>query len=190
MKLVDDPQKIFGLSKGLIGGYEVYMLTHVVDDSTLTAQSADRDYQRRDKGAHLKRDLRVSRIGPGGFPKAFYLLLLGVILQRHAVVRKKGGTSTLEYIGELYAAFRTDETLPKKNLTILSQLVGRRSYDLLLGQVQDGPHAPGKIIEEAYDSFMHAPLDSEGYNSPIHVADTKIPRIHKGNHRASPSMKR
>ncbi|KAK5785812.1 hypothetical protein PVK06_040431 [Gossypium arboreum] len=31
-----------------------------------------------------------------------------------------------------------------------------------LVQVQDGPATPRKIIEEAYDSFMHAPLGSRG----------------------------
>ncbi|KAD4981694.1 hypothetical protein E3N88_18365 [Mikania micrantha] len=30
---------------------------------------------------------------------------------------------------------------------------------------QDGPAAPGKRIEEASDSFMHAPLGSGGYSS-------------------------
>ncbi|KAM2275141.1 hypothetical protein ACFXTI_033726, partial [Malus domestica] len=34
-----------------------------------------------------------------------------------------------------------------------------------LVQVQDGPAAPRKRIEEAFDSFMHAPLGSGGYSS-------------------------
>ncbi|PHU07620.1 hypothetical protein BC332_24109 [Capsicum chinense] len=34
-----------------------------------------------------------------------------------------------------------------------------------LVQVQDGPTAPPKRIEEASDYFMHAPLGSGGYNS-------------------------
>ncbi|PHT74812.1 hypothetical protein T459_22089 [Capsicum annuum] len=34
-----------------------------------------------------------------------------------------------------------------------------------LVQVQDGPAAPGKRIEEASDYFMHAPLGSGGYSS-------------------------
>ncbi|KAD6794836.1 hypothetical protein E3N88_05732 [Mikania micrantha] len=34
-----------------------------------------------------------------------------------------------------------------------------------LVQVKDDPVTPGKIIEEASDSFMHAPLGSKGYNS-------------------------
>ncbi|KAI9077855.1 hypothetical protein K1719_040201 [Acacia pycnantha] len=46
--------------------------------------------------AGLKKDLRVSRVGPGGSLNAFFfLLLIGVISQRLAMVRKKGGTSTL-----------------------------------------------------------------------------------------------
>lgn len=76
----------------------------------------------------MKKDLRVSRVGPGGSLNAFFFLLIGVISQRLAMVRKKGGTSTL---GErstterkLYAAFGKDESLPKRNLLILSQLVG------------------------------------------------------------------
>ncbi|KAL4318760.1 hypothetical protein GQ457_18G023870 [Hibiscus cannabinus] len=43
-------------------------------------------------------------------------------------------------------AFGKDESLPKRNLLILSQL--------------DGPAAPKKRIEVASDSFMHAPLGS------------------------------
>nr|GEV30041.1 uncharacterized protein ycf68 [Tanacetum cinerariifolium] len=43
----------------------------------------------------LKKDLRVSRVGPGGSLNAFFFLLIRVISQRLAMVRKKGGTSTL-----------------------------------------------------------------------------------------------
>lgn len=44
----------------------------------------------------MKKDLRVSRVGPGGSLNAFFFLLIGVISQRLAMVRrKKGGTSTL-----------------------------------------------------------------------------------------------
>ena len=42
----------------------------------------------------MKKDLRVSRVGPGGSLNAFFFLLI-VISQRLAMVRKKGGTSTL-----------------------------------------------------------------------------------------------
>ncbi|KAK9080986.1 hypothetical protein Scep_031052 [Stephania cephalantha] len=62
----------------------------------------------------LKKDPRVSRVGPGGSLNAFFFLLIGVISQRLAM---------------------------------------------------DGPAAPGKRIEEASDSFMHAPLGSGGYSS-------------------------
>lgn len=46
----------------------------------------------------MKKDLRVSRVGPGGSLNAFFFLLIGVVVisQRLAAgVRKKGGTSTL-----------------------------------------------------------------------------------------------
>ncbi|KAM6566317.1 hypothetical protein CsatB_010163 [Cannabis sativa] len=46
-------------------------------------------------GAGLKKDLRVSRVGPGGSLNAFFFLLIGVISQKLAMVGKKGGTSTL-----------------------------------------------------------------------------------------------
>ena len=47
-------------------------------------------------GAGLKKDLRVSRVGPGGSLNAFFFLPVGVISQRLAVVRrKKERTSTL-----------------------------------------------------------------------------------------------
>ena len=46
-------------------------------------------------GAGLKKDLRVSRVGPGGSLNAFFFLLIAVISQRLAMVRKKGGRSTL-----------------------------------------------------------------------------------------------
>lgn len=81
-------------------------------------------------GAGLKKDLRVFRVGPRGslnalfffFPSEFFL-----ISQILAMVRKKGGnkhTWRAQYNGELYAAFGKDESLPKRNLLILSQLVG------------------------------------------------------------------
>uniref|UniRef100_A0A6N2N9U7 Uncharacterized protein ycf68 n=1 Tax=Salix viminalis TaxID=40686 RepID=A0A6N2N9U7_SALVM len=72
--------------------------------------------------------------------------------------KEEGGnkhTWRAQYTGELYAAFGKDESLPKRNLLILSQLVGPS-----LVQVQDGPAAPKKRIEEASDSFIHAPLGS------------------------------
>ena len=75
----------------------------------------------------MKKDLRVSRVGPGGPLNAFFFLLIGVISQRLAMVRKKEGnkhTWRAQYTGELYAAFGKDESLPKRNLLILSQLVG------------------------------------------------------------------
>ena len=78
-------------------------------------------------GAGLKKDLRVSRVGPGGSLNAFFFLLIGVISQRLAMVRKKEGnkhTWRAQYTGELYAAFGKDESLPKRSLLILFQLVG------------------------------------------------------------------
>jgi len=43
-------------------------------------------------GTGLKKDLRVSRVGPGGSLNAFFFLLIGVISQR---LTEEGGTSTL-----------------------------------------------------------------------------------------------
>ena len=57
---------------------------------------------------------------------AFFFLLIGVISQRLAMVKKKEGNKhnwRVQYTGELYAAFGKDESLPKRNLLILSQLV-------------------------------------------------------------------
>ncbi|CAA6675651.1 unnamed protein product [Spirodela intermedia] len=79
----------------------------------------------------LKKDLRVSRVGPGGFLTSSFFFHRS-FSQRLAMVRGKGGTS-------------------KAHLSLV--------------QVQDGPAAPGKRIEEASDSFMHAPLGLGGiYN--------------------------
>lgn len=48
-------------------------------------------------GAGLKKDLRVSRVGPGGSLNAFFFLPIGVISQRLVMVREKGNKqSTLE----------------------------------------------------------------------------------------------
>lgn len=43
----------------------------------------------------LKKDLRVSRVGPRGSLNAFFFLLIGVFSQRLIMVRKKGEPSTL-----------------------------------------------------------------------------------------------
>lgn len=79
-------------------------------------------------GAGLKKDLRVSRVGPGGSLNAFFFLLVGVISQRLACQGKEEGgnkhTWRAQYNGELYAAFGKDESLPKRKILILSQLVG------------------------------------------------------------------
>lgn len=75
----------------------------------------------------MKKDLRVSRVGQGGSLNAFFFLLIGVISQRLAMVRKKGGTSTLgerSTTESCMLRFGKDESLPKRNLLILSQLVG------------------------------------------------------------------
>lgn len=76
-------------------------------------------------GAGLKKDLRVSKVGPGGSLNAFFFLLIGVISNCHG--KEEGGnkhTWRAQYNGELYAAFGKDESLPKRNLLILFQLVG------------------------------------------------------------------
>lgn len=46
-------------------------------------------------GAGLKKDLRVSKVGPGGSLNALFFLLLEVLSKRLTMVRKKEGTSTL-----------------------------------------------------------------------------------------------
>jgi len=78
-------------------------------------------------GAGLKKDLRVSRVGPGGSLNAFFFLLIGVVISQRLRGKEEGGnkhTWRAQYNGELYAAFGKDESLPKRNLLILSQLVG------------------------------------------------------------------
>ncbi|KAF1868217.1 hypothetical protein Lal_00018737, partial [Lupinus albus] len=47
-------------------------------------------------GAGLKKDLRVSRVRPGGSLNAFFFLLIRVISQRFSMVRKKGEQAHLE----------------------------------------------------------------------------------------------
>ena len=78
-------------------------------------------------GAGLKKDLRVSRVRPVGSLNALFFFLIEVISQILPMGRKRGGnkhTWRAQYNGELYAAFGKDESLPKRNLLILSQLVG------------------------------------------------------------------
>lgn len=48
------------------------------------------------KGAGLKKDLRVSKVVPGGSLNAFLFLLIGVISQILAMVKKKGEQAHLE----------------------------------------------------------------------------------------------
>ncbi|KAH0854189.1 LOW QUALITY PROTEIN: hypothetical protein HID58_090135 [Brassica napus] len=80
---------------------------------------------RLEMGAGLKKDLRVSRVRPVGSLNALFFLLIEVISQ--ILPMEEGGnkhTWRAQYNGELYAAFGKDESLPKRNLLILSQLVG------------------------------------------------------------------
>ncbi|KAG9438798.1 hypothetical protein H6P81_021278 [Aristolochia fimbriata] len=73
-------------------------------------------------GAGLKKDLRVSRVGPGGSLNAFFVFSSGYFT-RTCRGKEEGGnkhTWRAQYNGELYAAFGKDESLPKKNLLILS----------------------------------------------------------------------
>ncbi|PPS03373.1 hypothetical protein GOBAR_AA17289 [Gossypium barbadense] len=81
-------------------------------------------------GAGLKKDLRVFRVGPrGSFNALVFFLPIGVIsyFTNTCHGKEEGGnkhTWRVQYNGELYAAFGKDESLPKWNLLILSQLVG------------------------------------------------------------------
>lgn len=74
--------------------------------------------------AGLKKDPRVSRVGPGGSLNAFFFLLIGTKTCHGKEEEGNKHTWRAQYNGELYAAFGKDESLPKKNLLILSQLVG------------------------------------------------------------------
>ncbi|KAL8466660.1 hypothetical protein ACS0TY_035639 [Phlomoides rotata] len=47
-------------------------------------------------GAGLKKDLRISRVGPGGSLNAFFFLLIRVISQRLAGIRKNGEQAQLK----------------------------------------------------------------------------------------------
>ena len=78
-------------------------------------------------GAGLKKDLRVSRVGPGGPLNAFFFSSHRSSFTKTCHGKEEGGnkhTWRAQYNGELYAAFGKDESLPKRNLLILSQLVG------------------------------------------------------------------
>lgn len=78
-------------------------------------------------GAGLKKDLRVSRVGPGGSLNAFFFSSHRSYFTKTCQGKEEGGnkhTWRAQYNGELYAAFGKDESLPKRNLLILSQLVG------------------------------------------------------------------
>ena len=76
-------------------------------------------------GAGLKKDLRVSRVGPGGSLNAFFFLLIGFTKTCHGKEEGENRhTWRAQYNGELYAAFGKDESLPKRSLLILFQLVG------------------------------------------------------------------
>lgn len=75
--------------------------------------------------AGLKKDLRVFRIGARGSLNALFFFPLEFFLI-YQILKDEGEQAHLEaqYNGELYAAFGKDESLPKRNLLILSQLVG------------------------------------------------------------------
>jgi hypothetical protein len=122
-----------------------------------------------------KRILECPGVGPGGsFNTSFSYKKLFPLAHRwldEEIKRKGKGTRTL---GEhstmerkLYAAFGKDESLLKKNLLILFQLVdwivsqvrGFTSWVRSLVQVQDSPAALGKIVgRKSKNFFMYAPL--------------------------------
>ncbi|KAL9411679.1 hypothetical protein AB3S75_045306 [Citrus x aurantiifolia] len=58
-------------------------------------------------GVGLKKDLRVSRVGPGGPLNAFYFLLIGVISQIRAMIRKRGEQAHLESAVQLRVVLRS-----------------------------------------------------------------------------------
>lgn len=49
-------------------------------------------------GAGLKKDLRVSKVGPGGSLNAFFFLLIGVISNCHG--KEEGGNKQKQTLGE------------------------------------------------------------------------------------------
>jgi hypothetical protein len=124
-----------------------------------------------------KRILECPRVGPGGsFNASFSYKKLFPLAHCHwldeEIKRKGKGTSTLGESStmerKLYAVFRKDESLLKKNLLILFQLVywivsqvrGFTSRARSLVQVQDSPAAPRKIVgRKSKNLFMYAPLD-------------------------------
>lgn len=128
-----------------------------------------------------KRILECPGVGPGGsFNASFYHKKLFPLARRclgEEIKRKGKGTSTLGERStiekELYAAFGKDESLLKKNLLILFQLVdwivsqvrGFTSRARSLVQVQDSPAAPGKIVERKSKSilFVHVCSTWPGY---------------------------
>ena len=112
-----------------------------------------------------KRILECPGVGPGGSFNASFSYKKLFRLDEE-IKRKGKGTSTL---GErstterkLYAAFGKDESLLKKNLLILFQLVdwivsqvrGFTSRARSLVQVQDSPAAPGKIVGRKSKSIL------------------------------------
>ncbi|KAL3528091.1 hypothetical protein ACH5RR_012747 [Cinchona calisaya] len=109
-----------GLEKAAINRISLILLSRKEEHEILFPLSRDREIG----SSRLKKDLRVSRVGLGGSLKAFFFLLIRVILQRLARV-------------QLFT-----------------------SWARSLVQVQDGPAAPRKRIEEASDYFMHALLGS------------------------------
>ncbi|KAG6790056.1 hypothetical protein POTOM_006202 [Populus tomentosa] len=99
-------------------------------------------------GAGLKKDLRVSKVGPEGLLMPSFFLLIGVISKKLAMVRKKGETSTL---GERNA--------------LKSCAMIHFTNDVFVSSLGWPSCAKEKNrIKEASDSFIHAPLDSEGYS--------------------------
>ncbi len=90
----------------------------------------------------------------------FHLLAVGEIKRKGRGTNTLGERSTTE--SKLYAAFGKDESLLKKNLLILFQLVdwivlqvrGFTSRARSLVQVQDSPAAPGKIVGRKSKSIL------------------------------------
>ena len=77
-------------------------------------------------GAGLKKDLRVSKAGPGGSglltPSSHRSYFKKTCRGKEEGENKH--TWRAQYNEKLYAAFGKDESLPKRNLLILSELVG------------------------------------------------------------------
>jgi len=90
-------------------------------------------------GAGLKKDLRVSKVGPGGSLNAFFFSSHRSYFKKtcHGMVRKKGGTSTLGERSTTESCMLRSGRMNRSRKGIYrfsSNWLGRRCDDLLHGR--------------------------------------------------------